>query len=47
VVISQLLDPLEEAFDGPWDDALISLGQVKALLVMLWDHWKDGHLIEP
>jgi len=46
VVVSKLLDPLEESLDGPRDDALISLGQVEALLVMLGDHWKYGHLIE-
>ena len=46
-MVSKLLDPLEEALDGPRDDALISLGQVEALLVLLWDHRKYGHLIEP
>jgi hypothetical protein len=46
VVVSQLLDALEETLDGPWDNALISLGQVEALLVMLGDHWKNGCLIE-
>jgi len=46
-MLSQLLDALEETLDGPRDDALVSLGQVQALLVVLGDHWQDGCLIEP
>jgi hypothetical protein len=45
-MVSKLLDALEEALDGPRDDALISFRQVEALLVMLRDNWKYGHLIE-
>lgn len=38
-MLSKLLDALEEALDGPGDDALIGLGQMQALLVVLGDHW--------
>ena len=47
MMISQLLDALEQTLDGSRDDSLISLGQVQALLMMLWDHWKYRYLIEP
>ena len=47
MVLPELLDALEEALDGPGDDALVGLGQVQALLMVLGDHWQDGCLVEP
>ena len=47
MMISQLLDALEQTLDSSRDDSLISLGEVQALLMMLWDHWKYRYLIEP
>jgi hypothetical protein len=46
-MLSQLLDALEQTLDGSRDYALISLGQVQALLVVLGDHRQDGCLVEP
>ena len=46
MVLPELLDALEEALDGPGDDALVGLGQVQALLMVLGDYWQDGCLIE-
>ena len=45
MLISDLLDSLEEAFDLSGDDPFVSLGQMQTFLVMLRDHWKDRGLL--